>query len=132
MRILVACEFSGIVRDAFLRRGHDARSCDLLPTEAPGSHHQGDIIAYLSWLPDSHFDLIILHPDCTRMALCGNGTYAPQGVMSDGRKEAIDWTLALWELARRKGRRVSLENPGSGIFPLLRKSGDMVQYVPPC
>ena len=131
MKVLIACEFSGIVRNAFLRWGHDAISCDLLPTEAPGPHHQGDVVAYLESRPDLYFDLIILHPDCTKLALCGNGTYAPKGIMSDGRRDAIAWTLALWRLAKKKGKYVCLENPGSVIFPQLRKRGALVQYVQP-
>ena len=58
MRVLVACEFSGIVRDAFARRGHDAWSCDLLPSETPGNHYQGDVLPYL----EQSWDLIIAHP----------------------------------------------------------------------
>ena len=61
MRILVACEFSGIVRDAFLERGHDAISCDLLPTERPGPHFQGDVAPLLR----EPWDLVIAHPPCT-------------------------------------------------------------------
>lgn len=66
MRVLVACEFSGIVRDAFNKRGHDAMSCDLLPTERPGWHYQGDIRNVLTG-----WDLIIAHPPCTRLANSG-------------------------------------------------------------
>jgi hypothetical protein len=131
MRVFVGCEFSGVVRDAFIRRGHDAMSCDLLPTEVDGPHHQGDIVAYLQGVPDKYFDLIILHPDCTAMALCGNGTYAPKGVISKERRAAVKWTLALWSLAKKKGMRVCLENPGSVIFPPLRERGALVQYVQP-
>jgi hypothetical protein len=67
MKILIACEFSGIVREAFAKRGHDAWSCDLLPTEIPGQHIQGDVLEILgdSW------DLMIAHPPCTR--LCNSG-----------------------------------------------------------
>lgn len=67
MRVLVACEFSGIVRDAFIAKGHDAVSCDLLPTERPGPHIQGDVNQQLGYL----WDLIIAHPPCTR--LCNSG-----------------------------------------------------------
>lgn len=67
MRVLVACESSGIVRDAFLRRGHDAVSCDLKPTERPGPHHQGDVREILS----RHWDLLIAHPVCRRLANSG-------------------------------------------------------------
>lgn len=67
MKVLVACEYSGRVRDAFLRRGHAAMSCDLLPTDAPGPHYQGDVRDVLgeSW------DLLIAHPDCTRLTNAG-------------------------------------------------------------
>jgi hypothetical protein len=61
MRVLVACEFSGVVRDAFIARGHDAMSCDLLETERPGPHHQGDVRPLLR----HRWDLVIAHPDCT-------------------------------------------------------------------
>lgn len=67
MRILVACEFSGIVRDAFIRRGFDAVSCDLLPTEAPGPHIQGDVLAIL----DQGWDALIGHPPCTYLTNSG-------------------------------------------------------------
>lgn len=64
MKVLVACEFSGIVRDAFAARGHDAWSCDLLPTERPGNHIQGDVLEIL----DDGWDLMIAHPPCTYLA----------------------------------------------------------------
>lgn len=66
MRVLVACEFSGIVRDAFIRRGHDAWSCDLLPTERPGPHIQDDVLKHLEG-----WDMIIAHPPCTFLANSG-------------------------------------------------------------
>ncbi len=75
MKVLIACEFSGIVRDAFIAKGHDAISCDLLPTERPGPHIQGDVLKYLK--PDhwdmnfDRWDLMIAHPPCTR--LCNSG-----------------------------------------------------------
>jgi len=129
--VLIGCEFTGTGRDAFLSLGHDAISCDLFNTESPGPHHMGDIMDYLRSFSDQHFDLIILHPECTAMALCGNGTYAPKGVMTEQRLDAIEWTTALWTLAKKKGRRVCLENPTSVIFPILRKLGALVQYVQP-
>lgn len=67
MRVLVACEFSGIVRDAFAARGHDTWSCDLLPTERPGNHIQGDVLQVL----DDGWDLMIAHPPCTYLANSG-------------------------------------------------------------
>lgn len=67
MRVLVACEFSGIVRDAFIERGHDAVSCDLLPTERPGPHIQEDVLEHLK----DGWDLMIAHPPCTYLANSG-------------------------------------------------------------
>jgi hypothetical protein len=67
MKVLVACEFSGIVRDAFIKRGHDAMSCDLLPTERDGPHYQGDVFDII----DEGWDLMIAHPPCTRIANSG-------------------------------------------------------------
>ena len=71
MKILIACEFSGIVREAFRKRGHDAYSCDLLPSEIPGHHHTGDVIKYLLMFPKGFFDLIIAHTPCTYNANSG-------------------------------------------------------------
>lgn len=67
MKVLVACEFSGIVRDAFIAKGHDAISCDLLPTERSGPHYQGNVLDIL----DTGFDLLIAHPPCTRLTRAG-------------------------------------------------------------
>lgn len=67
MRVLVACEFSGRVRDAFAKRGHYAMSCDLLPSETPGNHYQGDVIDVIN----DGWDLMIAHPPCTRLANSG-------------------------------------------------------------
>ena len=67
MKVLITCEFSGIVRDAFIKRGHDAISCDLLPTDRPGPHLQGDVLPYL----EAGWDLIIAHPPCTYLSNAG-------------------------------------------------------------
>ena len=77
MRVLIACEFSGVVRDAFIRRGHDAWSCDLLPTEKEGNHIQDDVPRHL----DDGWDMMIAHPPCTYLSYVGtrhwnnNGRY---------------------------------------------------------
>ena len=68
MKVLVACEFSGIVRDAFIKRGHDALSCDLLPTESPGPHYQGDVFDIID---SEKWDLMVAHPPCTYLANSG-------------------------------------------------------------
>jgi hypothetical protein len=67
MKVLIACEFSGIVREAFRKKGHDAWSCDLLPTEIPGQHIQGDVLKILN----DGWDLMIAHPPCTYLANSG-------------------------------------------------------------
>lgn len=67
MKVLVACEFSGIVRDAFIAKGHDAVSCDILPTEREGKHIQDDVLKHL----DEDWDLMIAHPPCTHLAVSG-------------------------------------------------------------
>lgn len=125
MRVLVGCEFSGTVRDAFIRAGHQAMSCDLLPSESPGPHYRGDIMRLLA--SGHRWDLTILHPDCTYMALCGNRHYAN----TEEREEAIDWTVDLWTHACEVSERVCLENPASVIFPILRELGADVQYIQP-
>ena len=111
MKVLVACEFSGTVRDAFLALGHDAISCDLLPTESPGPHHQGDVVAFLESKPEGYFDLIIAHPTCTKLCVSGNSTYGRGMPKHQERIESAAWTEQFWELCKRKGKRVALENP---------------------
>jgi len=125
MKVLVGCEYSGTVRDAFIKRGHEAISCDLLPTESPGPHYRGDIMDVLS--ADLSWDLIILHPDCTYMAVSGNGTYAN----TQKRNYAVLWTLDLWNTAIKRSKRVCLENPQSVILPKLRQLGAKIQYIQP-
>ena len=71
MKVLVACEYSGIVRDAFIKAGHDAISADLLPTESPGPHYQGDVLNIIN----NGFDLMIAHPPCTYLAFSGEGYF---------------------------------------------------------
>lgn len=78
MRVLVACEFSGIVRDAFLARGHEALSCDLKPSERPGPHYQGDVLDLLG----EPWDLLIAHPPCTNISNC-----SAKWLYHGGRKE---------------------------------------------
>ena len=102
MRVLVACEYSGIVRDAFLAEGHDAISCDLLPTESPGPHIQGDVRPLLK----EPWDLVIAHPPCTY--LCNSGVrwlYEKDGRW-DAMNEACDFFLNFLLL-----NRVAVENP---------------------
>jgi site-specific DNA-cytosine methylase len=103
MRILVACEFSGIVRDAFLRRGHDAASCDLLPTEVPGLHYQCDVRTLTATQLD--VDLLIAHPPCTHLAASGARWFKTKT-----REQAESIELVEW-LANLPVRKIAIENP---------------------
>ncbi len=119
MRVLVACEFSGIVRDAFAARDHDAWSCDLLPTERPGQHIVGDVLAVLrvGW------DLIIAHPPCTHLSCSGARWFAEK--RADGRQQqGIDFFMAFTEL---EGVRVAIENPIGIMSTEHRKPDQIVQ-----
>ena len=103
MRVLVACEFSGIVRDAFLKRGHDAWSCDLLPTERPGPHIQGDVRDVLG----NGWDLMIAHPPCTYLSYAGMAHWNKPG-RAERRREAVQFFLELFDAPVSK---VCVENP---------------------
>jgi hypothetical protein len=104
MRILVACEFSGIVRDAFLSRGHDAWSCDLSPTESPGPHIQNDVLNHLN---DS-WDLMIAHPPCTYLCSAGYHRRLKDPTRIAKTRDAIQFFLALWNAPIQ---RICIENP---------------------
>jgi hypothetical protein len=126
MRVLVGCEFSGVVRDAFIDAGHEAWSCDRLPSESDkGPHYQADIINTL--LTTSPWDLIILHPPCTYMAVSGNRWYGKGQKHHWKRESAIRWTLDLWRLAKLRGERVVLENPVSALSGAWRKPDQYFQ-----
>lgn len=119
MKVLIACEFSGIVRDAFLARGHDAMSCDLLPTEKPGPHYQGDVRDILG----GGWDLMIAHPPCQHLAVSGARWFAEK--RKDGRQQAgIDFFLLL---ANAPIPRKCIENPISIMSKLYRKPDHIIQ-----
>lgn len=108
MRVLVACEFSGIVRDAFIARGHEAISCDLLPTERPGPHHEGDLFGYL-YRHGHQFDLMIAHPPCTYLANSGvRWLYEQPDRWTRMRDAALDFTILLEYPVIP---RIAVENP---------------------
>ena len=117
VRVLVACEFSGIVRDAFIERGHDAVSVDLLPTERPGPHIVGDVreVVLDGW------DLMVAHPPCTYLAVSGARWMAsrPEAV-----SEALDFVDFLLGLSIP---RIALENPVSIISTHIRKPDQYIQ-----
>lgn len=127
--ILVGCEESQVITAALRAAGYEAYSCDLLPTRGRvGWHYEIDV---LKVIVSRRWSMIILHPDCTAMGVCGNGTYGQGKARHDERIAALKWTLDLWELAKLYSDRVALENPGSVIFPPLKKRGANVQYVQP-
>lgn len=110
MRVLVACEFSGIVRDAFLARGHDAVSCDLLPTERPGPHRQCDVLTIL----DEGWDLMIAHPTCTRLTNAGVRwlSVPPKGFTVEGMWSELHEAAEFYMKLRNAGiPRKAIENP---------------------
>lgn len=117
MRVLVACEFSGTVRDCFLSLGHDALSCDLLPSDKPGPHYQGDVMDIL----DSGWDLMIAHPPCTHLAVSGARWFYYKKYLQS---EALDFVL---KLMRSPIPRIAIENPLSIISSRIRKCDQMIQ-----
>jgi hypothetical protein len=122
VRVLVACEFSGTVRDAFAARGHDAWSNDLLPTESPGNHITGDCLRAINAGP---WDAIIMHPPCTALAVSGNRWYGRGMPKHAERIAAVEWTMNLWRVAVANCPRVCMENP-VGVLPMRA-----TQYVQP-
>lgn len=120
VRVLVACEFSGIVRDAFIERGHLAVSCDLLPTERPGPHYQLDVMEALDIEP---WDLMVAHPPCTDLAVSGARWFAEK--RADGRQQrAIEFVL---RLAEAPIPRIAIENPVSILSSVWRKPDQTIQ-----
>lgn len=111
MRVLVACEFSGTVRDAFAAKGRDAWSCDLLPTDKPGNHIQGDVLDVL----EDEWDLMIAHPPCTHLAVSGARWWKFKGKEQEG---------ACWfvlKLASAPIERIAIENPIGYLSTAWRK-----------
>ena len=130
MRVLVACEFSGVVRDAFIAVGHDAVSCDLLPTERPGPHFQGnvlDIIGGLAWGP---WDLLIAHPPCTYLANSGvRWLYGGKGTVRDeARWAAMEEAATFFRLLLDASiPRIVVENPIMHRHAGIRKPDQIIQ-----
>lgn len=117
MRILIACEYSGRVRDAFLGLGHDAISCDILPTEVEGPHYLGDVRDIL----DSGFDMMIAHPPCTHLAVSGSRWFKDKAVEQ---AEALDFVRDLMAAPIPK---ICIENPISVISSKIRKPDQIIQ-----
>lgn len=122
MRVLIACEESATVRDAFLRAGHDAMSCDLLPTAAPGPHYQGDVRDVLHAL----WDLMIFHAPCTDLCVSGARHFAAKRV--DGRQQAgISFFMELWRHGERYVDKMAAEQPVGIMSSLFRKPDQIIQ-----
>lgn len=119
MKILIACEYSGRVRDAFIRAGHDAMSCDLLGTDAPGPHYQGDVRDVL----DYPWDLMIAHPPCTNLAVSGAAWFAKKRLLGMQQASASFFMM----LAKADIPRIAIENPVCVMSSLWRKPDQVIQ-----
>lgn len=117
MRVLIACEFSGTVREAFAKLGHDAWSCDLLPTELPGNHYQGDVRDIIN----SGWDLMIAHPPCTHLAVSGARWFKFKN------KEQYEALKFIEELMNAPIPHIAIENPVSIISSIFRKPEQIIQ-----
>lgn len=118
MKILIACEYSGTVRDAFRALGHDAMSCDLLPTDREGPHYQGSVLDVLG----DGWDMMIAHPPCTHLAVSGAAHFAKKRA-SGVQDEALDFVRLLLNAPIPK---IALENPISIISSRIRKPDQIV------
>ena len=119
MKVLIACEYSGRVRDAFIKKGHEAISCDLLPTEKPGPHYQGPVEHILK----EQWDLLIAHPPCTDIAVSGSRHFKEKA--KDGRQEvALNFVRLLMSTGIE---RWCIENPVSIISSQIKKPDQVIQ-----
>jgi hypothetical protein len=117
MKVLIACEYSGTVRDAFIKKGHDAISCDLLPTDVPGPHYQGNVFDIIG----DGWDLMIAHPPCTHLAVSGARWFKDK---QEEQKEAISFFMAL---VNANIAKIAVENPISIMSTKYRKPEQIIQ-----
>lgn len=126
MRAIVLCEVSGKVRDALRARGHDAWSNDIKQADGCSNYHiQSDCVQALQ---SREWDLVIMHPPCTALAVSGNGTYAYGKRDWPERQRSIEWTIALWNLATSLCDKVCMENPVGVLSTSFKKP---TQYIQP-
>ena len=136
MRVLVACEYSGTVRDAFIAQGHDAMSCDILATERPGPHHEGDVREVLA----DDWDLIIAHPPCTYLSVTGNKWFyhpedkdlpmesrRPHPRFPDRRRQQEEALAFFMLFANATAPRIAIENPVGIVSTRWRKPDQVIQ-----
>jgi len=119
VRVLIACEYSGRVRDEFLKLGHEAMSCDLLPTEAAGPHYQGDVRDVL----DYPWDMMIAHPPCTDLAVSGAAWFAKKRMAGQQQASASFFMM----LAKADIPQIVIENPVCVMSSLWRKPDQTIQ-----
>ena len=121
MKVLRACEYSGVVRDAFLLGGHEAMSCDILDTESPGPHYKGDLFDVI----DYPWDLAIFHPPCTHLSVSGSRHFAEKKM--DGRQQAA--VSFFMRIVRQSSHipKVAIENPVCIMSSLHRKPDQIIQ-----
>lgn len=124
-KVLIACEYSGAVRDAFIKQGYDAMSCDLLPTDSSGPHYQGSVFDVIN----DGWDLMVAHPPCTYLAVSGNRwLYNKDGSKNEerwkNRKEGLDFVRALMDAPIKQ---IAVENPVSVISSEIRKPDQIIQ-----
>ena len=121
MKVLIACEYSGVVRDAFLRGGHEAMSCDILETESHGPHYKGNLFDVI----DYPWDLMIAHPPCTHLSVSGSRHFAEKKM--DGRQQAA--ASFFMRIVRRSAHipKIAIENPVCIMSSLYRKPDQIIQ-----
>jgi hypothetical protein len=120
MKVLVACEYSGTVREAFRALGHDAMSCDLLPTDRPGPHHQGDVLDVIG----DGWDLMIAHPPCTYLAASGLHWNKRRPERAAQTEQALTFVMSL---ANAPIARIAIENPIGALSSRWRKPDQIIQ-----
>lgn len=121
LKVLIGCEYSGAVRDEFLKRGHNAMSCDLLPTDSPGPHYQGDIFDVI----DYPWDIAIFHPPCTDLAVSGAAWFAKKRMI--GAQQASASFFMKLQRAASHIPKTATENPVSVMSSLWRKPDQVIQ-----
>lgn len=119
IKVLIACEYSGIIREAFKNKGCDVISCDLLPTEIPGKHYQGNVLDILY----NDFDLMIASPPCTYLSYAGNSSWNLPGRLTL-RLEALIFFAKLWEAPIK---HICIENPRGCASPAIAKYSQIIQ-----
>ena len=117
MKILVACEFSGVVRDAFRSKGHNAWSCDLLPSYSMTFHLQGNVLDYL----DDNWDMMVAHPPCTHLAVSGARWF------KDKKNEQLDAIKFFMKLINAPIPKIAIENPISIMSTKYKKPDQIIQ-----